>query len=377
MTNILAILKKEMVHELRNKKSSLMLILFPIIMITILSLVLSSAFADQSSVTNVDILYNLNGNSTLTQEFMNMTREASKSGFNLIDASVTGINPGNITDTGYACYIQLSGNGSDMVLYENTKLSMEASITETMLSSFIRSYNTQTVIRKVNPASINKPVNFPEGGYVQAESLQKERAPSSLDYYTIAMLTLFIMYSALSGLWAINSERTQKTGNRILASPLRKYELLAGKTIGTTLVTIFQMAVVFIFARYILNAYMGSHMESIALVLISEIIMSISIGISISLMVKNINLASSIVNFVPVIFGFLGGAYFPLSNMDSRFLNTLSNFSPIKWSNDAIFKVVFDNDFSQVVNAVIINLSIAALIFAVASLVFRREAQLK
>ena len=270
----------------------------------------------------------------------------------------------------------MTDGASHVVVYENSRLTMEASIAESMLTSFIQRYNVMTRIAKINPPALQTAGNVKTNGYVTIESLNKNRAPGSLDYYAIAMLTLFILYSALSALWAISGERVQKTGSRILTSPIKKYQFLTGKVIGITLVTFIQMTIVFLFSKYVMHAYFGSHTGMIMLIYTSEIIMAVGIGIGVSFMISDNNLSSSILNIIPVLFGFFGGAYVPLSVMGDS-IQKLSVISPIKWTNDALFKVIYANDFSTVAGAVIINLAIAAMLIVVSSVIFRKEALIK
>ena len=79
--------------------------------------------------------------------------------------------------------------------------------------------------------------------------------------------------------------------------------------------------------------------------------------------------------FIPVMV-LLGGGYVPLEVMaqGGSFLYKLSDISPLKWINQSIFRVIYDNDFSLVPTAIMINLAAAAVFIMASSLLYKKEA---
>jgi ABC-2 type transport system permease protein len=57
--------------------------------------------------------------------------------------------------------------------------------------------------------------------------------------------------------------------------------------------------------------------------------------------------------------------------MGSVFM-AISNISPVKWINSALFRVIYDNDYSQVAISMGINLGIAAVFICIAVVFSRR-----
>lgn len=136
------------------------------------------------------------------------------------------------------------------------------------------------------------------------------------------------------------------------------------------------MLVVILFSKYVLNAYWGEHIWVVLLVLISEVLMTISLGAGTAFALKNEGAAMGILNtFIPVMV-LLGGGYVPLEVMaqGGSFLYKLSDISPLKWINQSIFRVIYDNDFSLVPTAIMINLAVAAVFIMASSLLYKKEA---
>jgi ABC-2 type transport system permease protein len=57
-----------------------------------------------------------------------------------------------------------------------------------------------------------------------------------------------------------------------------------------------------------------------------------------------------------------------------EFVQKLSVVSPIKWTNQAIFRLIYNSDFSYVPVSIAVNLIISALLITVSSIVYRKEA---
>ena len=88
-------------------------------------------------------------------------------------------------------------------------------------------------------------------------SIQGARRPGSLDYFSIAVTTMIILYSALTAGGLIDSERKRNTAQRLLASPVTKAEIFAGKITGTLAINAVFVIVVVLISKYMFNAYWG------------------------------------------------------------------------------------------------------------------------
>jgi ABC-2 type transport system permease protein len=52
----------------------------------------------------------------------------------------------------------------------------------------------------------------------------------------------------------------------------------------------------------------------------------------------------------------------------NNILTVIAKISPIKWTNESIFNIIYGNDNSLVITAVVINLSLAAILMIVPSI---------
>jgi ABC-2 type transport system permease protein len=369
MMTIIRVFSKEIIQNIRNVKAMVTMILFPIILILVLGTALSG-FIDQSSeFKDINIIYANPGNGSLAQAFQGFVAKGGEMGFNFSDAqsgpeAIERVKNGNFT-----CFINVEENR--LVLYENDRDTSQAQLVEGVLGTFSQRYQALSQIALVNPAAVETILQEQsDPNFVKLATLGELRQPKALDYYAVTMITLFILYASMTGAHAIKDEKTAKTLNRLLCAPIRKYEVLIGKIIGALGITLLQVLVVTMISRFLLKVYWGNHPGIISLLLASEMVMAVSLGIGVSFVIKN---EMGILNFLIPVIAFFGGSYIPLDSFGKTML-LVTQLSPVRWVNKAIFAVIYGNDYSSVVPAMLINLGIAVVFIVIASCSFRKEA---
>lgn len=373
INNMLKIFEKELLQNLRETKGNAMMVLFPIVLIVILGTALSTMFGKDAELDVAKVLYTNKAGKELAAGFESFMEHAGELGIEFEETDDIEAGIGSVKHAGYSCYVLLKDDPQEIILYKNDRYYFEANLVEIILHSFVGKYNAISVVAAENPAMLETVMEDPEIDLLELKSLDRERQPSSMDYYSVTMLTMILFYSAMTGYWSVKNEQNLKTGNRILCSPVHKSEILTAKVMGSIIVTIIQGFLVLVFSRFVLNAYWGANIWPIIAVIISEAIMAVSVGVGIAFTVRNEAASSSILNTVIPIFVFFGGGYVPFEVL-GEFLQKISVISPIRWMNMAIFNVVYSNDFSHVPVAIAINLVIAVIFITVSSLAYRKEA---
>lgn len=369
---IINIMLNEIKMNLRDKTSMIMMVLFPILLITILGFAFSNEFSKDTKVGDMKVIYTDKSSKALSSGFSNFIKNGKS--MNIQFEKINSVNDGVKDVKNAKCdgYILLKGN--NIMLYKNNKDFLSTNIIESILRAFVDRFNSISVIAQNNPTVIQKIASDENYDFTKVVSLNRKSQPSSVDYYSVTMLTLIILYGAMSGLYSIGNERTMKTGNRLLCSPTKKYEILTGKLFGNSFAILLQSILVFLFSKYILGANWGTDLFTIFTIVFSEILFSMSIGICASLLLKNTNAASGIINTIIPFMAFLGGSYFPINLTQSSILIKLANLSPIKWTNNSIIDVIFGGNYSDVPIAIMINLVCAAVLILITSYSFRKEA---
>ncbi len=372
---VLLIFLKEIKHNVRNFKANTMMILFPIILIIILGAAFTGIFDNTIKFDEIKVLYTIDENAVdpaFRSAFGSFCKGLSdETGIIFEETGEFAAGMAGIENNQYNAYFHITGNPVRVDMYKNERRGYSASIVENAMNSFLDTYVTMSVIARHDPSALSSQQHSEDVSYVRLSSLDRKRQPGSTDYYSITMLTLILLYASLTGFWSIRNEMEDKTGARILCAPVTNYQLLAGKVLGDIIVTILQGFVVISFSALVLKAYWGEDLFTVALLVISYSVMSVSIGVALAFMLKNGEAANGILNTVIPILVFLGGGYVPLSVMGSG-LSGFADLSPVKWINTALLGVIYDGDYSRVAASVGINLGIAVLFISISAMFSKR-----
>ncbi|EKQ55393.1 MULTISPECIES: ABC transporter permease [unclassified Clostridium] len=133
-------------------------------------------------------------------------------------------------------------------------------------------------------------------------------------------------------------ERTSGTLERILATPLRRWEIVLGYVLGFGVFTIIQSALIAWYSISILNIMMIGSFSLVILITILTAMVALTIGTFISAFANN---ELQMIQFIPIIVVpqvFFSGL-FDLSTM-SPWLQSLGHFMPLWYSADALRNIM-------------------------------------
>jgi len=368
------IIFKEFKQNIRDFKANIMMVLFPIVLIVILGTAFSGVFSNDIKLNDIHVLYAVQKDSELADGFQSF-RKTLQEQMEITFTQTTNIEEGlnSIKNAQYSCFVLLTDDPQEIRVYKNARFSFEANLVESSLKIFAARYDALKLIAQTNPSALTGIMASPEEDHIQSESLDKKREPSSLDYYAVTMLTLFLLYASLTGFWSVKNEQNFKTGNRILCSPVTKIELLAGKTLGGLLVTLIQTAAVLLFSSVVFKVYWGTNLLSVVLVILSEAVLAVSLGTGIAYLIRNDGTGAACLNILIPIIAFFGGGYVPLSSLQGP-LAAITALSPLKWTNEAIFRLIYNQDYQTMLPAILINLAIAAAFLMISAYLSKKEA---
>ena len=153
----------------------------------------------------------------------------------------------------------------------------------------------------------------------------------------IGLLVFFLVYVVTSV--SFLRERTLGTLERLMASPLRRTEIVVGYLIGFTLVALVQAAEVLGFGLLVLNLYNAG---SVWLIFGLEVLLAIgavSLGIFLSTFARNEFQAVQFIPLVVVPQVLLSGLLVPVES-EPEWLQAVSNVLPLTYAVDALREVM-------------------------------------
>ncbi|RDI41015.1 ABC transporter permease [Falsibacillus pallidus] len=370
--NILNIALKEFKTIFRDVRTFSFMLAFPIVLMLVLGTALSSAFDKKISVDDIRVLYKDNSTGMASESFQQFAGAMKKEGieFKKIKSGMDGkkeVKQGN-----YEGYVELNDNG--ITLYENDRASIEGSMISGALSSYAGKYNAAAEISKVDPSGISTVMAPSKDDYIKESSLKSDRQVGSMDYYAIAMTSMIAMYSAISASTLIRGERVRNTADRLLASPVSKGEIFLGKLLGCIAVNGICILAVMAFSKYVFKANWGDHLGLVILILLSQVVFAISLGLGCSFLMKTGASTRSFLTLFIQLSSFFGGAYFVIEG--DGFLHFLLELSPITWVREGLNRAIYMNQFDGAYHAMMLNFGLAAVLLLLTVTAMRRKERL-
>jgi ABC-2 type transport system permease protein len=367
--NIFSIAWKEIKSDFRDRRTMFFMLLFPIVLMLVLGTALSNTFTTSLPVDDLHVLYT---DTTKGENFQPFITEVKKSGVHFKKASDETKAKKDVQQSKVDGYVKVTDEG--LQLYLNNSNSIEGNILQGMLSAYVDRYNIASEIMKAAPGKMA--VAFSGGNqgtnFIKETSLQPDKQPSSMDYYAIVITTMIILYGAMSASSLIVEERIRGTANRLIASPIRKSDIFIGKVLGSLVSSSLSALLVVQLSKLLFNANWGDHEGMVYLVLLTEIIFAVSLGIGISFLSKTHAAPKVIITLVAQLSSFFGGSYFRIVNPEG-FFKFITELSPLTWMNNGLTKLIYANDLSAAIPAISINLAGSLLFLLVAVISLKRR----
>ena len=175
---------------------------------------------------------------------------------------------------------------------------------------------------------------------IQIEQLYGGPDYTLLDYLApvlIAFFAFFFMFllSAVSFL----RERTSGTLERLMATPLRRSELVVGYLAGFSIFALIQALVIIAFTVFVLKVHYQGNLATIFLVEAVMVVGAVSLGLLVSAAARN---ELQAVQFVPIVLlpqVFLSGLLIPVAQLPD-YLRPISAVLPLTYANEALKAVM-------------------------------------
>lgn len=164
--------------------------------------------------------------------------------------------------------------------------------------------------------------------------------PDPVQLAVPAFTVLFVFLTAQTTARSIYEEKKGGAFRRLLAAPLSKAEVLAGKMLPNFVTALIQMAVIFAFGLVGLPLMglepvaLGSAPGGVLLVALAIALCSSVLGIFIAALARTENQIGGLSSVILWAAGILGGSFVPLFILE-QFLGTLPRVVPHYWANRA------------------------------------------
>lgn len=208
-------------------------------------------------------------------------------------------------------------------------------------------------------------------GYLTSKSYGSEF--TSYEYYSITMMPFCLFMGITSVTYASADEKRMKTAYRFVSAPISKTSLVLSKFFSC----IFSLTVCSIFVLVISSTFfhlpINSYFMHITVLLFCESVAITGLGLFFDLASRNFATIQNFLNLPIIIFGFLSGAFFPISSLNT-ILSSLINMSPLTWINRAIMYCLYMSDTTILFYTSGVLLAVGELFMLLTIKYFKKEA---
>ena len=320
----IAIAKKVIKELLRDKRTLALMFVAPVFIMWLMNLMFSASTAVNIKLATQDLptslvtkMDDLDHVSVQTYKDLNQAKK------DLADEKVDAV-------VSYK-------NGEYQVVYANTDAS-KTSMTRQVLRTSIASEGSNQLMARVKQAlpQLKLEAKAPE----IKESYQYGDKNTSFFTSMIPVLIGFVVFFfvfLISGM-ALLKERTSGTLERLLATPVKRSEIVYGYMLSYGLIAILQTAVVVLAAIWLLNVEVVGNLFNVIIVNVVLALVALAFGILLSTLAKS---EFQMMQFIPLVIMpqlFFSGII-PLSSMGD-WAQTVGKFLPLTYSGDAMSQII-------------------------------------
>jgi len=196
---------------------------------------------------------------------------------------------------------------------------------------------------------------------------------SAVQYYSVAYLVMFLLYSGMSAALSLTEEREKGTLLRLYSMPVSLNVLLLGKLMGAALFACLQAGVIVGFTRTVYGVDWGGSYASIALVCVLISAAAIGFAIVVCSFVRNRRAIESIFSLVIVAMTFLSGGM--IADLGSG-LREIGKFTINHWANEVLRILMAGGTMGEGWREALVLVAISAAVVTAAMLRFRKAVAL-
>ncbi|MDM5317053.1 ABC transporter permease [Fictibacillus sp. b24] len=306
---IRALVKRIIRQFIRDKRTLAMMFIAPLLILTLVNLVFSNNDYEPKIAVVSD------------QTMIIKKLETTDKAFTGYNSSKTAID--DLKEEKLDAYIEINSPTTKITLEGSNPTANKASMMT--IEKALKALNTHIS----EQSSIKPKINYLHG------SPDME----TFDYIGPFLIGFFIFFFVflIAGVSFLR-ERTTGTLERLLATPLRRWEMVVGYVLGFGIFTVIQSAIIVAFAIYVLDIMMAGSIWFVILITLMLAVTALSLGTLLSAFAKN---ELQMIQFIPIVVVpqvFFSGL-FNIETM-ADWLKPLSYIMPLTYGGEAIRDVM-------------------------------------
>ena len=176
---------------------------------------------------------------------------------------------------------------------------------------------------------------------------EKSKTVSGMQYYSVAMLVMFILFGVNIGAKNMVEERENKTLGRLMCTGVGKLKVILGKFTGLMFIGFMQSLILIVFTHFIYGVNWGRSIPGILLITICCVFAGSGLGMMIAAIAKNSKAAEGISQLFIQLFTVIGGGMIPLYVMPDS-MKIISRGTLNWWAVNAYYDLMLGNSIVAV-----------------------------
>jgi ABC-2 type transport system permease protein len=346
MRAALTIAAKDLKERLRDRSAIILAVVVPLGLAFVMNLTLGpiteQGFSTEVAVADAD-------GGAMAQAFSGMLAEIEEAGFITVDEASTSavarmkvaddqVSTAYLIPEGFSNAVEMNQQAVITVV-ANPDQPIGAQVGTAMAEGFISEVNgvrlsvaTALALGADDPAALAAAASTAPAPIVLTSSQTEGRGFDFASFYAIGIAVFFLFFTVQFGVLGIIDERETGTMPRLLVAPISKQSILVGKLSASFLMGVASTMVLWIATTLLMGADWGSSI-GVLILIFAGVAAAMGLTAAVATFTNSAEQAGAITAFIVVVFGALGGVFFPVTRVSGAF-EVVSRVAPHFWLMD-------------------------------------------
>ena len=195
----------------------------------------------------------------------------------------------------------------------------------------------------------------------------------AFSFFVPGMAVFFLMFSMFDGSRSILLEEGRGTLARLMTTPTSTAQIILGKMLGTFFTGLLQFTLLVIASSYIFKISWGNSIAGLMTIVFLTVLAASGLGALLTTFAKDASQAGVIGSAVSLIFGALGGSFFPATNL-SGVVDSISRLTVNRWAMEGLTSLTIGGgSFVDILDEAAVLGAIGIVTFGLALFAFQRR----
>lgn len=196
---------------------------------------------------------------------------------------------------------------------------------------------------------------------------------SAVQYYSVAYLIMFLLYSGMTGAISLSEERDKGTLLRLYAMPVSLNVMLFGKLMGVTFFAFIQAAIIVVFTKGVYGVDWGGNYGGIALICVLVSMATVCFAVILASFIRSRRAIESIFSLLIIVMTFISGGM--VNDLGST-MRQIGKFTLNHWANEALRTMMAGGTWQDSWQYVAILCAITTILLGLSIVRFRKAVAL-